>query len=283
VSEERQRLAIRRILVALDASPHSLAALEAAVALAARFHAELAGLFVEDADLLRLAELPFAEEIGLFSAQRRRLDGLELERQMRAQMVRIRRLFAGATQQAHVEGSFRVARGAVTREVLSAAAEADVLILGRAGWSLVRGRQLGSTTRGVLTRTSGLALILHAGTCVGPPVVVAYDGSPATRKALDAAAAMAEEEGGGFLTVLLVAEGEEEIESLRDSAAARLAERELDISYRSLPEASVSALVRLTADEACGLLVLPARTPVLQHDKLMALLDRIQVPVLLVG
>jgi hypothetical protein len=83
--------------------------------------------------------------------------------------------------------------------------------------------------------------------------------------------------------VLLVAEGEEEIELLRESAGARLAERELDISYRSLSEASVSALVRLTADEACGLLVLPARTPVLQHDKLLTLLDRIQVPVLLVG
>ena len=116
MSEERQRLAIRRILVALDASPHSLAALEAAVTLAARFRAELAGLFVEDADLLRFAELPFAEEIGLFSAQRRRLDGLELERQMRAQMVRIRRLFSGATRQAHVEGSFRVVRGTARPE-----------------------------------------------------------------------------------------------------------------------------------------------------------------------
>ena len=49
----------RRILVALDASAHSHAALAAAVALAARLHAEIEGLFVEDINLLRLAELPF--------------------------------------------------------------------------------------------------------------------------------------------------------------------------------------------------------------------------------
>jgi nucleotide-binding universal stress UspA family protein len=260
-----------------------MAALEAAVTLAARFQAELAGLFVEDADLLRFAELPFAEEIGLFSAKRRRLDGLELERQMRVQMARVRRLFAGATRQAHIEGSFRVVRGTVTREVLSAAAEADVLILGRAGRSLVRGRQLGSTTRGVLRRTSGLALILHEGTCVGPPVLVAYDGSPAARKALNAAAAMAEEEDRGFLTVLLVTERQQEIESLHDSARAWLADWDLNVKYRTLPEASVSALVRLTGEEECGLLVLPARTPVLEHEKILALLDRIHVPVLLVA
>ncbi|MCB0182612.1 MAG: universal stress protein, partial [Caldilineaceae bacterium] len=41
-----------RILVALDASPHSLAALRAAAKLAATVHAELHGLFIEDDRLL---------------------------------------------------------------------------------------------------------------------------------------------------------------------------------------------------------------------------------------
>ncbi|MBK7177644.1 MAG: universal stress protein [Chloroflexi bacterium] len=54
---------IQRILVALDASPHSLAALEAAIDLAERLDAELQGLFVEDINLLRLAQLPFAREL----------------------------------------------------------------------------------------------------------------------------------------------------------------------------------------------------------------------------
>ena len=47
--------AIRRILVALDSSPHSMAALETAVELAANLGARIIGLFVEEANLLRAA------------------------------------------------------------------------------------------------------------------------------------------------------------------------------------------------------------------------------------
>lgn len=64
---------IRRILVALDTSPSSQAALEAAVALAERLNAEVCGLFVEDVDLLRVAESPYAREILYPSAEEGRL------------------------------------------------------------------------------------------------------------------------------------------------------------------------------------------------------------------
>ena len=74
MKEEARELVIRRILVALDASRHSLAALEAAAELAARLKAELVGLFVEDIDLLRLAGLPFAREIRYPSAIIQQLD-----------------------------------------------------------------------------------------------------------------------------------------------------------------------------------------------------------------
>ncbi|NIV32483.1 MAG: universal stress protein, partial [Anaerolineae bacterium] len=130
MSKEQHALTIRRILVALDASPHSLAALEAAVDLAARFEAELAGLFVEDENLLRLADLPFVSEIGVFTATRRRVDGGEMERQIRVQGRRVREIFTVRTRRAQVTWSFRVVRGTVLSEVLSAASEADVLVLG---------------------------------------------------------------------------------------------------------------------------------------------------------
>jgi nucleotide-binding universal stress UspA family protein len=55
---------IKRIVIAIDASPTSLAALEATAELAARWDAEILGVFVEDTDLLRMATLPFAGEVG---------------------------------------------------------------------------------------------------------------------------------------------------------------------------------------------------------------------------
>ena len=81
-----------RIVVALDASPHSLAALRAAAQLAATIQAELYGLFVEDSDLLRLCDLPFCQEIGSFSATVRRLDSRSVERTLRVRAGHVQRL-----------------------------------------------------------------------------------------------------------------------------------------------------------------------------------------------
>ncbi|MGD9028912.1 MAG: universal stress protein, partial [Anaerolineae bacterium] len=63
--EQDEELTIRRILIALDASSHSIAALRAAARLASSLEAELHGLFVEDINLLRAAGLPMARELQL--------------------------------------------------------------------------------------------------------------------------------------------------------------------------------------------------------------------------
>ena len=59
MADEMPVVSIGRILVALDASPHSLNALRAAAELAAVTESELHGLYVEDLNLLRMCGLPF--------------------------------------------------------------------------------------------------------------------------------------------------------------------------------------------------------------------------------
>jgi nucleotide-binding universal stress UspA family protein len=283
VSEERQPLTIQRVLVAIDASPHSLAALEAAVDLAARFQAELAGLFVEDENLLRLAELPFVHEIGLFSAIRRRIEGEEMRRQIRVQTRRVRRVFTLTTERAHVRRSFRVVRGTVLSEVLSAASEADVLVLGKAGWSLLRRGQLGSTVRGILPERFGLMLILKEGTCLGVPLAVVYDGSPAAERALVAADTLRQEsDDKKALIVLLLAESADKARILQSEAASRLGARGTVARFRTLTSANVFWVADVLQAEACGMLVMPARSSALQHSVLVALLEHAELPVLLV-
>ena len=63
MSERQEEDKIQRILVALDASTDSLAALDAAAKLAQCLQAELVGLFVEDVNLLYMAGLPFTREL----------------------------------------------------------------------------------------------------------------------------------------------------------------------------------------------------------------------------
>ena len=62
-SEAVQRQQARRVLTMLDASRHSRMALQAAVELAREHRAELVALYVEDENLLRSADFPFACEV----------------------------------------------------------------------------------------------------------------------------------------------------------------------------------------------------------------------------
>jgi nucleotide-binding universal stress UspA family protein len=280
MSEEERDLTIRRILVALDASPHSFAALDAAIELAARFEAELEGLYVEDINLLRLAELPFVQEVGIYSARRRQLNLRELERQLRAQTVRIRRSFQGATAQAEITCRFRVSRGAVVSEVVTAASGSDVVILGRSGWTLTPSRRLGSTVRQILNEAPGMALILQQGSRLSPPVLVVFDGSTLGRKALSIAVTLLEE--GDPLRVLLLADGVERASDLHQEAAQLLEGYDLDIRYRPLTESSVPRMVRTIEVEQGGSLVLPGRLALFEEDALLMLLDQVDIPVLLI-
>jgi len=112
--------AFRRILVGLDASQASLAAVEAAAALARRVGAELAGLFVEDEDVLRLAALAFGV-VRVPSGAREALDLRTAQAEQRALAARAREALERAAAGQRLACSFTVARGRVVAEVLAAA------------------------------------------------------------------------------------------------------------------------------------------------------------------
>ena len=125
--EERSQM-IRQILVALDASPHSLTALTAATELARTLQAEVKGLFVEDINLLKLAQLPFAQEILYPKATAQKLDHHLMERQLRDRAEYAQENLRRLAEQASLSWSFNVSRGSVAAELLTAAVEADLLV-----------------------------------------------------------------------------------------------------------------------------------------------------------
>lgn len=286
MNEVERKHPVKRILVALDTSRHSLAALAAAVELATFLDAELLGLFVEDINLLRLAGLPFAQEISP-SAVARQMDSARLEEELRLQANRARRALAEAAEPSQVRWSFRVVRGQVAAEVLTAALETDLLSLGIASRPLIRRIRPGSTALAVAAKAPHAVLLLQHGERLGQPVMVTYNGAAAANRALDMAARLVQKikpESRLPLTVLIVAETEhpEAGQHLEREAAAQLLGQIAQAKFRHLTQVNLASLIEVVQAEKSGLLILGGETPLGEADPIQALLDNITCPVLLV-
>ncbi|BDG02205.1 universal stress protein [Anaeromyxobacter oryzae] len=191
---EDRAFAPRRIVVALDASPASLDALAAAARLAARLGAPLAGVFVEDEELLRLAELPFAALVRAASGALQPLDLAAMEAALRALAAEARAAVDGAAARSGIGASFRIVRGRVTAEVLAAAGEGDLLVLGAAGHARGPRASVGATARAAAASARGPVLLLARGARLGERAAVVDDGSPAAARAVAVARRLAGED-----------------------------------------------------------------------------------------
>jgi nucleotide-binding universal stress UspA family protein len=281
MSEREVDPAIRRILVALDASLHSLAALEAASELADAMRAELVGIFVEDINLLHLAGLPFAREVGYLSVSDRPLDSLSMERQLRIQAEQVKQALAVVAGRRQLRWSFRVVRGQVTAELLTAAQEADLLALGRASWATTRRVRLGATAREVIARARLPVLLLQRGHTICQPLQLVYDGSAAARRALAAAARMASLTGGS-LRVMIVTDDPEHAQRLQEEVDERLQAQHVKGHYRQLLNPSAEELAGTLHMSGEGTLIIGADNPLLEGEGLPTLLEAIDCSVILI-
>lgn len=190
----------QRIIVAMDASRHSFTALKAAAELAALMEAELAALYVEDINLIHLARLPFVHEIGLYSATQRPYDQRTAEREFRALARQMRHAVAQTAVAARINWSFEVARGNVTKEVLSASYGADLLTLGRVGRT--PGKGLGSTAERVLAQAD-CPIFLLGDQGLTYPLTVVDTNTPAADRALKMASALMMGREGTLLVLMI--------------------------------------------------------------------------------
>jgi len=119
---------------------------------ASQLHLEMVGVYVEDEDLVRLAQLPFAREVGFQGGTPRSIDAETMRKQLRAHAALSRRDMESRARQHKVPASFVLRRGAVTTEILSVCANADCLVIGRSTSARSAGR-LGATA-GALARSA---------------------------------------------------------------------------------------------------------------------------------
>lgn len=214
---------VRRVLLAMDNPQASAEALEAAVELAHQLRAELRALFVEDVDLLRLAELPFAKRVVTQSGSDSALDPNKLERALRAEAEDARKGLRSVAERARVRWSFEIVRGHAVDALLSASAETDLLIVGR-------GRELYVQRLVVRGRRASVARVAEA------PVAVLFAPGVGAERVLAAAVGMARA-AGEPLVVLLPDQDEKTAATWRDEAQRILEVLGASARFRTIVDA----------------------------------------------
>jgi hypothetical protein len=169
-AEVNHGVRIRRIVAGFDAGAYRRETLQAIAALAAETQAELLGLFIEDTDLLQLARLPFAAEVGYPSAARRNLDFASLEQALRARAEALHAALSAALQPTQVSWSFRVAREAPSQALAAALAE------GHAPALLIPPRGKPNAERRVIRQSELTEALLRELIAAARPVLVLPEG-----------------------------------------------------------------------------------------------------------
>jgi nucleotide-binding universal stress UspA family protein len=250
----------RRLLVALDGSPHSRAALQMAVRLAADLEATVEGLFVKDAHLLRAAQLPFAEEVRVHSVAPKALTDRRAERQLRHQAERTEALLEQTAAQAEVAHEFHVVEGRVTPAVQQAAEDADLLAMGKTSTHSSR-RRLGTTTQALLSESSTPVLVLRRAAPPREPLLTYYDGSDAAHSALHVAAQLSTRGPARPLKVLLPAPDERRARRLHEEIHAEYGAHVPQLQVRPLTPVELDRVAALAHREGPGLVVMPDEAP----------------------
>ncbi len=267
-------IALRRILVALDVSEQSRAALESAARLAAALKAELVGLFVEDVELLQLADLPVARLIGPRGTAV--LDAATMRRALKVQADEARRTLAHAAEHWKVNWSFRVTQGICAEAVLTEARQFDLVALGRTSRPQTRTSALGTTARLAAVTASCSVLVSRATAVPGGPVVVLFEGGT---RALPLASELAHI-FAARLEVCAIASDDEAAAKCVQKARNWLVEHRAGGQLHSLSRPDASAIKALVDDRRAGLLVIDARGPMVAKLDLSGLLEKLELPVL---
>jgi nucleotide-binding universal stress UspA family protein len=272
---------VRRILVAADSSAQGRAALQAAADLGTWLHADIEGLFVEDINLVNLADLSVGRELGLITGTARPFDRGSVEARMQAEAAQARRALAALAKRARVQSSFRVVRGRVESEVITASVEGDLLVLGVFSGSVGPRPRPGPMALAAARAAPRSVLLLRPGARVTGKALVAYDGSKGAGLALQAGARLAGK-AAGRLTVLLIAEDSAGADALQARITADPLVESLGPRFLRAPKLDLDTMIRMADDVGAGILVLSADNSVLSGDGYGRLLEQIGCPVLFV-
>lgn len=273
-------ISINRILVALDASAVNRSVLQAATTLAANLDAELNALFIEDINLLRLAELPFAREIVYGSEAGRGMNVADMERSLLMQTKRLRELVGTIAQQSRLRIAFDVERGDIASAICHASRQTDLLIIGKNSQLLKQSMKVGTIAQALLTSTHCNLMVLQHGATIARPVVVTFDGSDVSQTVVLLASRLARQDHN-VLIVLFPAVDDHRYQFLYNQLTQELNNTALQIRPVRLPENTVTQILQAIKQFHGRVLLLEAGCSFLTGDQTREIVMQADIPVIL--
>lgn len=268
-----------RVLILLDGSRLSLAALEAAAEIAVARNAEVLGIFVEEINLLRTAGYGFAREVGSSSGLARPLEVAALEARMQALAEQARCSLQQTMTRRGLVQSLKLCRGRVAEEVLSLMLPQDLVVLGRVGWSSIPGTRLGSTARVLLRQAPGDVLLwaeprLQRQNRV---VVLLNHDQGANHRAIRVGAELARRSNQP-LSVLIHSKPEDD-QSVAEAMLTYLQREGIAARVKRISATSADATVRAIQEEGVTQLVVSRTSSLFDDQGAEALLSEMNLPI----
>lgn len=277
--DSNKTVLLREILVAIDTSTHSQAALEAAVALAKTMEANLQGLFVQDELWQKISRLPSTSTVNTLTGNVLPLESDTLEDRIRLLRNRLRRKMELMSSKNKVTYSWSSTQGKVEDKVLEASKNADLITIGLKG-SSARRKRIGSTAKTIIQKAEKPVLILKEGLHLGTTLTVVYDASKESQKGISLALKIAERNNSS-VNVLVVDNNPDaldqrnkELESLVDGAS-------VSVNVELMENTDLGSFLNTINEQHSGLLIIPKNQPLLAKS-FETILHHINCPLLMV-
>ena len=280
VNKANQTICVDRILVSLDSSRHSFAALQAAIQLAHHFDATIHGVFVEDITLLGLAKMPFRQEVGEYSAIVRKFSSDDMSRGILVQSRWVIKTFKKLINQTDLQGDFTVITGKVSEIIANETENYDLLVMGKSGTNTMQKGRLGSTTRALIREQKIPILIVEEGNHLGFPTIVLFENTNQGMISLETSKSLLDPEDTMIIAIL--DDDPASTQSKKTLLSEWASENQINISIQSYSTRTLSRFIQKIKGLRKGLFVLPYLQNITSEQMVNLFLERISLPILLI-
>ncbi len=280
--DSKKAVIIRRILVAVDASTNSSAALEAAALFAKVTKANIHGLYVQEEHWEHVNRLPSTTIINELTGEAQLLKKNKLNRHVEKLAKRLQRKLKSVSRRHEVSHKWQSVRGRVIEEILKAGRDVDLITIGRRGGSALQRKRLGSTAKAVIQRSDKPVLILTNHLMLSRAITVIYDDSEESRKGLQLGLSIAKKNRSN-LFVLIVNNKNGKEEDNEKKVQQLIRKSRVPVHVSTLNNATLGNFIHLVKRQTPGLLIISGNQPLLKNESLEIALEYFNCPTLLMS